>query len=97
MMASRRSDRELMTEAQSLKPTVHVGHDGVTQEVVSEVARQLKAREVVKERLLDTSSGDRKSLAGSLAERTSSRLIEVRGKTVVLARGNSGKKGRDDE
>ena len=96
-MADRRADRKLMTEAQSLKPTVHVGHDGATDEVVSEIVRQLKARNLVKVRLLDSSSDDRNALARDLADRTSARLIEVRGRTVVLARERCGKKGRDDE
>lgn len=92
-MTERLGDAEIRTLAQSLKPTVHVGRDGVTAEVVSEVARQLKARDVVKVRLLDTSSGDRDALARALAEEAHARLVEVRGRTVVLARDGCGKKG----
>ncbi|UCE92211.1 MAG: YhbY family RNA-binding protein [Methanobacteriota archaeon] len=96
-MTERRGDRELRAEAQSLRPTVLVGRDGVTEEVVSEVTRQLKAREVVKVRLPETPSGDRKALARGLAERASARLVEVRGRTAVLCRERSSIKGCDEE
>jgi RNA-binding protein len=92
-MTERRGDRELRADAQSLRPTVHVGRDGVTPDVVAELARQLKAREVVKVRLLGQASDDRNALARELADKASAELVEVRGRTVVLSRRRCGEKG----
>lgn len=85
--------RELRAVAQSLKPTVHVGIGGVTPGVAAEITRQLKAREVVKVRLLAKTPSDRMAMAQELAEQASARLIEVRGRTVVLSRDKCAKKG----
>lgn len=76
---------ELRGEAQALKATVHVGKDGVTQTVVDEIMRQLKKNKLVKARLLPSVESDRGEVAQSLAKATGSTLIEVRGRTVVLA------------
>ena len=88
-----KSARDLKAEAQSLKPTVHVGSGGVTPGIAAEVMRQLKAKEVVKVRLLAKPSADREAVARELAEKASARLIEVRGRTVVLSRDICAKKG----
>lgn len=96
-MTERRNDKELRASAQSLKPTVHVGRDGVTPDVAAEIARQLKAREVVKVRLLGPSTDDRRALANELADKASVELVEVRGRTVVLSRKRCGEKGHERE
>lgn len=76
---------ELRARAQRLKPTVHVGKEGVTPWVADEILRQLKKKKLVKVRLLPPQAQDRKAAARALAESTFSVLIEVRGNTVVLA------------
>lgn len=92
-MTEAKGDRELRAEAQSLKPTVHVGSGGVTPGVAAEIARQLKARGLVKVRLLTKTPSDRMAMAQELAEQASARLLEVRGMTVVLSRDKCAKKG----
>lgn len=75
-------------EAQALDPAVHVGKDGVTEALVAELGRQLKARRLVKVRLLPSARGDApaRGQAEQLAAATSSELVEVRGATAVLYR-----------
>ncbi len=75
----------LRGRAQSIKATVIIGKDGVTDEVVAELARQLKKSKLVKAKLLPTVSGDTTATGAILARSTQSTLIEVRGRTVVLA------------
>jgi len=72
--------------AQQLDATVHVGKDGVTDEVVAEVVRQLKQKRLVKVRLLPSMEEDRREAAERLAAKADAVLIEVRGRTAVLAR-----------
>lgn len=67
-----------------LRPTVHVGKDGVTDALIEEIAKQVKNRKVVKVRLLPSVEEDRKKVAEDLAVRSDSVLIEVVGHTVLL-------------
>jgi len=76
---------ELRGKAQSIKATVNVGKDGVTDEVVEELVRQLKKKKLVKARLLQSVDKERGAAGQDLASRTDSTLVEVRGRTVVLA------------
>lgn len=71
---------------QSLEVTAHVGKEGVTGKVVDEVAKQLRKHRVVKVRLLPSLEQDRREAAQELATASSSVLVEVRGRTVVLAK-----------
>jgi RNA-binding protein len=75
---------ELRGMAQSLPATVRIGKDGITQTVIDEVIRQLKKTKLVKVKLLPSVERDRKEAGAELAKATSSVLIEVRGRTVVL-------------
>jgi len=78
----RRIKRELSTE----KPTIWVGKEGATPQMVNEVSRQLEKREIVKVKILKSALKDEeaKSVASKIAEQTSSTLIEVRGHTLLL-------------
>ncbi len=77
---------QLKGEAQGIDATVHVGKDGVTDQVVGEVVKQLKKRRLVKVRLLPSMEEDRHEAAERLAAKASAALVEVRGRTAVLAR-----------
>jgi len=72
--------------AQKLDATVHVGKDGLTDEVVGEVRRQLERKRLVKVRLLPSMEEERHEAAERLAAKASAVLVEVRGRTAVLAR-----------
>ena len=78
----RRMKRELSAE----KPTVWVGKEGATPQIVNEISRQLEKREIVEVRILKSALKDEeaKSVASKIAEQTSSTLIEVRGHTLLL-------------
>lgn len=78
--------RRLRKEAQPLKVTLHVGKDGITDEIVAELARQLKRNHMVKVRLQPSLEMGREEAGSALAEASSSSLVEVRGRTVVLHR-----------
>ncbi len=76
---------DLRGRAQALPATVHVGKEGITQTVVDEITKQLKKTKLVKVKLLPALESDRKEAGLALANATSSVLVEVRGRTVVLA------------
>ncbi len=77
---------ELRGKAQSIRATVQVGKEGITQAVTDELARQLKKNKLVKVKILPSYEADREEVGSLLARASSSVLVEVRGRTVVLAR-----------
>jgi len=78
----RRIKRELSAE----KPTVWVGKEGATPQIVNEISRQLEKKEIVKAKILRTAlkNEEAKSIASKIAQETDSSLIEVRGHTFLL-------------
>ena len=79
-----RTMKDVKRVGHGLRPTVHVGKDGVTDTLIEEIAKQVKNRKVVKVRLLPSVEEDRKLVAEDLAKRSNSVLIEVVGHTVLL-------------
>ena len=80
----RRVKHELATE----RPTIWIGKEGKTAEMIGEIDRQLDIREMVKIRILNTALKEEKAenLAQQIAEQTGSILVEVRGHTFMLYR-----------
>lgn len=79
-----RTMKDVKRIGHGLRPTVHVGKEGVTDTLIEEIAKQVKNRKVVKVRLLPSVEEDRKKVAEDLAARSDSVLIEVVGHTVLL-------------
>ncbi len=78
--------RRLRKEGQAVKVTLHVGKDGVTEEVAEELARQLRKSRLVKVRLQPSLEMGRDEAGAELARVSSSTLVEVRGRTVLLSK-----------
>lgn len=78
----RRIKRKLSGE----KPTVWIGKNGVSRELLDEIEKQLEKREMVKVKILKSAlEGDEaKKIASRIAEQTTASLVEVRGHTFVL-------------
>ncbi len=78
----RRIKRKLSAE----KPTVWVGKEGATPQIVNEISRQLDKREILKAKILRSALKDEeaKGVASKIAQQTNSSLIEVRGHTFLL-------------
>jgi RNA-binding protein len=80
--------RELKSRSQKLKPVIHVGHDGITDAVISALDQALSDHVLIKVRFTDHKS-ERKALAADLSTRTNSRQILLVGHTVTLYRAPS--------
>lgn len=78
----RRIKRKLGDE----KPTVWVGKEGATTQIINEVSKQFDTREMIKAKILKTALKDEetKNIATQIAQQTDSLLIEVRGHTFLL-------------
>ena len=77
---------ELRGKAQALPATVHIGKEGLSDTVIEEISRQFKKTKLVKVKLLPSLDMDRKEAGSQLARASNSVLVEVRGRTIVLAR-----------
>ena len=65
---------------QDLKPTVWIGKQGCTETMIHEIVEQLKKRKMIKVKWLQNIEVDPESVA--LQARA--RIVEVRGRTMVL-------------
>ena len=86
----RRIKRELNVE----KPTVWVGKEGATPQILNEISRQLEKKKMVKVKMLKTALKDEnaKKVASKVAQQTESILVDVRGHTFILYK-NKKRKG----
>ena len=67
-------------------PTVHIGKEGVTLQVINEVNRQLEQNEAVKAKILTTALKDLKAeeVAKIISNQTESTIVDIRGHTFIL-------------
>lgn len=79
---------ELRAECNRLKPTVHVGHEGVTPALATALDDALRTRELVKVALNKSAEVSAKEAAATLAGRVRAEVIQVIGRTATLYRYN---------
>ncbi len=65
---------------QDLKPTVWIGKQGCTETMIDEIVEQLKKRKMIKVKWLQNIEIDPETVASQ----AKARLVDVRGKTMVL-------------
>jgi len=80
----KRTIKEIKRIGVNLKPTIHVGKDGVTDSLIEEVKLQVKTRKVVKIRMLPASGDDKDVTADEISERSGAILVDVRGSIILL-------------
>ncbi|HEU4368784.1 MAG TPA: ribosome assembly RNA-binding protein YhbY [Methylomirabilota bacterium] len=78
--------RHLRALGQRLSPTLHVGHEGVSEAVLRQTDAQLEAHELIKVRVGENAPEDRHATAEALARLTRARLAQVIGRTALLYR-----------
>ena len=79
---------QLKSDANKISPILNIGKNGVTDNLIEELNKQIKANRLVKVKVLKSAEEgkDLKTIADELAEATRSTLIDIRGRTVVLYR-----------
>lgn len=78
--------RHLRALGQKLTPTLHVGHEGVSEAVLRQADALLEAHELIKVRVGDNAPADRHETAAMLAQGTRAHLAQVLGRTALLYR-----------
>lgn len=74
----------LRSLAQNITPITQIGKGGITETLIETVAKALKKRELVKLSVLDNADDTADSFAVELAEKTSSDVVCVIGRKIVL-------------
>jgi len=80
----KRTMKEIKRIGADLRPTIHVGKDGITDNLIEEVKLQVKTRKVVKIRLLPASGDEKDVIAKEISERSGTIMVDVRGSIVLL-------------
>ena len=70
--------------AMTMDPVFKIGKNSMTPELTSAIQEALAARELIKVSVLKNCADDPKELAGIIAERTQSDVVQVIGKKIVL-------------
>ena len=86
LSSKRRS--ELRAEAHKLTPVVIIGDKGLTDEVVAEIDRSLRAHELIKVRAATASRENRDIWLESICERLQAHPVQQIGKVLVVYREN---------
>jgi len=77
----------LRSLAHSLKPVVHIGHEGVTESLVASVLEAFNQRELLKVRVLETSPQEVREAANALVEAIpDAHVAQMIGRIAVLYR-----------
>ena len=87
---------QLRAMANSLEPIVHIGKDGIGENLVKQANDALEARELIKCRVLENSMYTAKEACQELARLTRSEGVQVIGTKFVLYR-ESHKPGKTDK
>ena len=74
----------LKSLAQKIDPIFKLGKNGLTPEVTEAVGQALDARELIKISVLQNCLEDPRDMAGRLADRTKSVVVQVIGKKIIL-------------
>jgi RNA-binding protein len=81
----------LKSLASELNDTIFIGKEGITDGVIKQLADELKANELVKGKVLDSSLLSIKEAAQELADKTTSQVVYTIGKKFVLYKENKEK------
>lgn len=87
-MITPKMKRRIKHELSAEKPTVWIGKNGISEDVLAEIDKQLEKTEMVKVKILKTALGKDKAkmTANKVAQQTDSTLVEVRGHTLIVYR-----------
>ena len=86
---------QLRGMANALAPIVHIGKDGIGENLIKQTDDALEARELIKGRVLENSMLTAREAADALAQATRSEVVQVIGTRFVLYRQTHRKDKKD--
>ena len=85
-MLSAAERKQLKARAHRLEPVVLIGAKGVSDDVVSEIERALRAHELIKVRAPGLEREEREAALNTLCQRTGAQAVQSIGKVFVIYR-----------
>lgn len=82
-MSKLQSKKEIMRNSLNAVE-INVGKNGLNENVIEEIKRQLKNQEIVKVRFTRSVSFNKEEFLEEIVEKTKSKLVDVRGNVAVL-------------
>lgn len=80
-------DEKAKIIGQGLTPTLQVGKDGISPEMIKEINKQVEDKKLIKIKVLRNSPYSKTAEAAEIInESCKARVVEVRGRTVLLSR-----------
>ena len=76
--------KELRSKAHALKPTVQIGKQGLTPELIKELKNQLKTRKLVKIKVMKSISDKKQEFLDIMLTETKAKLVQKVGNVIVL-------------
>ena len=95
MELSSKQRAQLRALANSLEPIVHIGKDGIGENLIKQASDALEARELIKCKVLETSPFTPREAAEELARRARGEIVQVIGTKFVLYRQTHNKDKKD--
>lgn len=92
-MLTKKQKKYLAGQAVNLKPLFQVGKDALSDNFILMIDNALRARELIKIKVLKTAPEDVEEIAFDLAMNTESEVVQRIGRTIVLYRRNPDKQG----
>jgi RNA-binding protein len=83
-MLTGKQKRHLRSLAHHLDPIFQVGKGGVNDHLVKHIEEAIEVRELIKVSILNNCTDDSDEIAGELAVKSGSELVQRIGKTIVL-------------
>lgn len=80
--------RHLRGLGHHLSPVVMVGQNGVTEQVLASINEALAAHELIKIKIQDSASADRRQSAETITGKTGAALVQLMGRKVLLYKAN---------
>ena len=79
-------NNKLKEKAKSLEPVIRIGKNGLTENTIKEIKKQLNKKKLVKLKLLKAfiSDKNKKEIAKEIAKKTNSKIIDLVGFVIVL-------------
>ena len=90
-MLTSKQKRHLKALGSMLDPVVQIGKAGLVETVITSAADALKARELIKARVLRNCPDEPKETFATLADATDAELVQVIGRNALLFRRNDEK------
>jgi RNA-binding protein len=91
-MITPKMKRQIKRELSYEKPTIWIGKNGATEQVIHEIRRQLEKREMVKIKVLKSALRDKEvnAVVSNITQQTKASLIDVRGHTMIFYKSRKG-------